>query len=110
MQIPFQKHPHGKGFRAFFPTKSGELNLSVVAGQDFYSTPRSDEGDSEVYTEVELAVFSGKNWASVNQLQKVFEIIGEKGEHEYTSNPDEPSNGVFGWVPIEKILEVWEKC
>lgn len=110
MQIPFQKHPNGKGFRAFFPTKSGELNLSVVAGKDFYSTPRSNEDDPEVYTHVELAVFSSKEWASVNQLQKVFEILKEKSEHEDTSNPDTPSNGVFGWIPIEKIIEVWEKC
>lgn len=110
MQIPFQKHPNGRGFRAFFPTKSGELTLSVVAGQDFYSTPRSDESDPEVYTHVELAVFSGKEWASVNQLQQVFEIFGEKGEHEYTEYHDKPSNRVFGWVPVEKIIEVWEKC
>lgn len=110
MKIPFQTHPNGKGFRASFPTKSGELTLSVVAGEFFYSTPRSDEDDPEVYTHVELAVFFGKEWASVNQLLQVFEILGEKGEHEYTSNSEEPSNGVFGWIPIEKIIEVWEKC
>lgn len=110
MQIPFQKHPCGRGFRAFFPTKSGELTLSVVAGEFFYSTPRSDEDDPEVYTHVELAVFSGKNGASVNQLQKVFEILGDQGEHEYNEDMNSPSNGVWGWVPVEKIIEVWEKC
>lgn len=110
MQIPFQKHPLGEGFRAFFPTKSGELTLSVVAGKAFYSTPRSNEEEPEVYTHVELAVFSGKEWASKNQLQKVFEIIGDQGEHEYNNDMDSPSNGVFGWIPVEKIIEVWEKC
>ena len=109
MNIPFQKHPNGAGFRAFFPTKSGKLNLSVVAGKDYYSNPRSDEDDSSVYTEVELAIFSGNEWSSKNQLQKVFEIIGQ-GEHEYNENMESPSNGVWGWIPVEKIQEIWEKC
>ncbi len=110
MKIPFQKHPSGAGFRAFFPTKSGELSLSVVAGENFYSTPRSNEVKPEVYTEVELAVFFGEEWASKNQLQKVFEILGEQGEHKYNKDMNSPSNGVFGWIPVEKIIEVWEKC
>lgn len=109
MNIPFQKHPNGEGFRAFFPTKSGELNLSVVAGRGFYSTPGNDEEDPEVYTRVELAVFVGNEWVSKAQLKEVFEIIGE-GEHEYNEDTNSPSNGVWGYVPIEKIQEVWEKC
>lgn len=110
MKIPFQKHPSGAGFRAFFPTKSGEFNLSVVAGKDFYSTPRSDEDNPETYTEVELAIFTPEGkWTSKNQLKMAFEILGEQGEHEYNQNMESPSVSVWGWVPIEKIKELWEK-
>ena len=108
MKIPFQKHSCGAGFRAYFPTKSGEFNLSVLAGKHFYSSPRSNEDNPETYTEVELAIFTPEGfWTSPNQLQKAFEILNNQGEHE--EHGDSPSIGVWGWVPIEKIKELWEK-
>lgn len=110
MKIPFEVHPGGSGYAAKFTTKSGKFTLSVVAGSFFYSAPRQDLEDPSNYKDVELAVFVDGEWASKAQLDEVFKILGTQGEYEYESNVTKPSQSVFGYVPIQKIEEIWNKC
>ena len=109
MNIKFEKF--GDRYCSKFPTKSGKLKLSIIAGEYCYSTPRSEEKDSSTYTEVELAIFDKTNrWASKAQLQEVFKILGTEGEHATNESLESRRADVIGWVPIEKIKEIWEKC
>ena len=92
MRIPWQKHPCGKGWRAFFPSKSGKFQVSVVAGEYFYSSPRKDI-ETTGYKSVEVAIFDESN-----DFIKPKEI-----EHIVQSNDD-----VFGFVPVENVQKIWE--
>ena len=109
MDINFETHSSGHGYHAKVVTKSGNLLLSIIAGAYFYSEPREDLDNSSEYTAVELAIFDVKTntWATKKQMAPAFTIIGQ-GEHEYNSSLTEPSNGVWGWVPVEKIAELYE--
>lgn len=109
MNIKFEKD--WNAFHSKFPTKSGNLILSIRAGEHFCSTPRSEEKDSSAYTEVELAIFDKKDrWASKTQLQEVFKILGTEGEHATNQSMVSRRADVIGWVPLNKIYEIWEKC
>jgi hypothetical protein len=109
MNITFEKD--GNAFHSKFPTKSGNLILSIKAGEWSYSTPRSEEKDSSAYTKVELAIFDKTGrWASKSELQEVFKILETEGEHATNESMESRRADVIGWVPLAKIHEIWEKC
>lgn len=110
MTIPFEHHSFGQGFRAYFDSKKGTIKLSVVAGEYFYSEPRIDLDDPTGYSEIELAIFTPDGqWASYNFLESngIFDLLGTQGE--YSEPSDEPSSNVFGYIPVEKIIELYNK-
>lgn len=110
MTIPFEHHSLGQGFHAIFDSKNGTIKLSVVAGEDFYSEPRVDLDDPAGYSEVELAIFTPDGqWASYNFLESngIFDLLGGQGE--YNESSDKPSSNVFGYISVEKIIELYNK-
>jgi hypothetical protein len=107
--ITFEPHIGGKGFKSYTATKSGNFSLSVIAGEYYYSTPRTDLDDVNDYTKFELAIFSKEGtWATYLQLKEAgaFDIIGDTGEY---SEESESNINVFGWVDVAIIAELIEK-
>ena len=97
-----------RSYQAWLPTKSGKLIMSVVCGQGLYSSPREKVKPNE-YTSVEVAFFNAETlkWASYNEVKEAFPIIGE-GEYAYAEEYNQPISGVFGYVEVEKVNQVWE--
>jgi hypothetical protein len=112
--LNYLKKRDDRSYQAFIPSKSGKFSLSIVAGEGLYSTPRKKADTIEEYTHVELAIFNAdtENWASYNEVEKIFPIIGN-GEY-YINETDEdedlnrPRSCVFGWVEVDKLNQVWE--
>lgn len=110
------KKRNEKSYQALADTKSGNLYLSVVAGEHLYSEPREFMPSSSDYSEVELAIFNKKTneWASWNEVKDIFPIIGNGEYTDVNYSDDTPKDldasqcAVFGYVDINLINQVWE--
>jgi len=70
--IKFKQHQSGKGIHGKLTIENG-MSLSVVAGQYFYSEPRSDIAPNG-YSRFEIAIFDKNGeWAT----QKVLGNLGD---------------------------------
>lgn len=79
------------GFRQVRSIKCADgLELSVQASVSHYCSPRNGVGP---WTAVEIGFPS----------ERVEELMA------YADNPDEPTNTVYGWVPVEVVEAVIEK-
>lgn len=110
LDAAFRTHDSGFGLRAQIPTQSGKFNLSIIAGEFYYSTPREDGHKAKNYTAFELAIFDrNQNWAKCSELKEagVFEILEDEGEYKEGVDVD---SAVFGWVSREKIIELLNKA
>jgi len=118
-QLPLARNndSYRKGYGAFFLTKSGKFMISAQGSESNYSSPRAD-AKAEDYTTLEVAIFNAetRNWATREELAETdaFDILGygEYGSPEDLADPDSfylGGNGVFGWVPIEDIKELWSR-
>jgi hypothetical protein len=119
-QLPLTRNPdtYRKGWGAFFLTKSGKFMISAQGSEANYSTPRSECSKPSDYTALEVAIFNAetRNWATREELAETdaFDILGygEYGSPADLKDPDAfylGGNGVFGWVPIEDIKELWSR-
>ena len=69
--IKFKQHQSGKGIHGKLTIENG-MSLSVVAGQYFYSDPRSDVAPNG-YSRFEVAIFDKDGeWATQKVLGKTF--------------------------------------
>ena len=85
--IKFKQHQSGKGIHGKLTIENG-MSLSVVAGQYFYSDPRSDVAPNG-YSRFEVAIFDKDGeWAT----QKV---LGDLGDN------------VLGWQSRNEIKEMY---
>ena len=120
-QLPLTRNPeegYRKGFGSFFLTKSGKFMISAQGSAMNYCSPRKDCQKAEHYKSLEVAIFNAetRNWATREELAETdtFDILGYGEYGSPAEIADEESfylgsNGVFGWVPIEDIKELWSR-
>ena len=120
-QLPLTRNPeesYRKGYGAFFLTKSGKFMISAQGSESNYSSPRKDCLKGDDYTALDVAIFNAetRDWATRKELAvtDTFEILGygEYGSPEDIADDDSfylGGNGVFGWVPIDDIKELWSR-
>lgn len=108
-KIDFKPHLRTRGYKAIEKTKGG-LELSIFAGDRYYSLPRETIPNPSGYTDVELAIFLDGKWASAAELKRrgVFEVVG-MGEFQSEENTSNEA-WVFPYISIAKIHELIEKC
>lgn len=100
----FTRHRSGGGVMSYIETASGKFKVSAVAGEYYYSTPREDNRRPNEYSSMEIAIMDERgDWASYKQLKEAgaFDIVGT-GEY----SEDGGNCCVFGWVPVDKIVEL----
>lgn len=85
--LNFKEKPYG-GWSARVKVTE-DIELSVVAGQFAYSSPREDLTDPHEYTAYEIAVFKNGEFT-----QEFF---------------DDPNDDVVGWVSPEEIESLYNK-
>tara|TARA_R100001509_G_C4819139_1_gene199146 strand:- start:271 stop:576 length:306 start_codon:yes stop_codon:yes gene_type:complete len=84
--IKFKQHQSGKGIHGKLTIENG-MSLSVVAGQYFYSEPRSDVAPNG-YNKFEVAIFDKDGeWATQ-------EVLGDLGDD------------VLGWQTRNEINSI----
>jgi hypothetical protein len=87
----------------------GPFELSIVAGEGLYSSPRMFLDDPEFYQSVEVAIFHNGDWASYMALNDrgVFGVIGD-GEYSYAPKTYDSHCAVFGYVDVELLPALCE--
>jgi hypothetical protein len=120
-QLPLTRHPkdsYRDGWGAFFLTKSGKFMISAQGSSMNYSSPRKGCDKPEDYKSLEIAIFNAdtREWATREELAETdaFDILGYGvyGSPSDIASEDSfylGSNGVFGWVSIADIRELWSR-
>lgn len=104
----FKTHDNGSGIRGLIPICNGTLEMSIVAGEFFYCSPREDFDTPDDYNSMELAIFTKDGqWASWKQIDDagIFSVIGY-GEHPEQEDPERSGANVWGYVPVSDLMKV----
>ena len=91
--------------------------ISAQGSESNYSSPRKDCSKPSDYKTLELAIFNAetRNWATREELAETdtFDILGygEYGSPKQIADDEFylGGGGVFGWIPIEDIKELWSR-
>lgn len=88
----FYTHEAGGGWRARWKANE-HYELSIVAGEYFYSSPRRDLDDPMSYTEYEVAVIDAGGLCAPPE--------------EFAGDFEPGESPVAGWMKPERIMELW---